>query len=90
MILVLAYPDGILVRRVAARGLKRVPNLPAQLAVLGGRAAQWFVYLVALGWTLSLLGLGAGWVAVLVLVFLVVGVSVLGDLAGDWVSRRNL
>ncbi len=76
-ILVVAYPVGILVRRVAVRGLKRVPNLPAELVVVGGRSARWLVYIVALGWALSLLGLGAGWVAVLVLVLLVVGVLML-------------
>jgi small conductance mechanosensitive channel len=73
VIVVLAYPVGILVRKATIKGLKRVPNLPAELAAVGGRIAQWLIYLLAVGWALSLLGLGAGWVAVLVLVVLVTG-----------------
>ncbi len=74
VIVVLAYPVAKLVRRAAIKGLERVPNLPAEVAEMSGRAAQWMVYLVALGWALSLLGLGVGWVAVIVVVILVVGV----------------
>jgi small conductance mechanosensitive channel len=73
VIVVLAYPVGILVRKATIKGLKRVPDLPAELAGVGGRIAQWLIYLLAVGWALSLLGLGVGWVAVLVLVVLVTG-----------------
>ena len=77
VIVALAYPVGRLVRRATVTALQRVPNLPGQVATTGGRGAQWFVYLVALGWALSLLGLGVGWVAVIVVVVLVVAVLML-------------
>ena len=42
----MAYPVGILVRRLTIRELKRVPNLPAEVAEDGDRIAAWLVYLI--------------------------------------------
>ncbi len=74
LVLLVAYPVGLAVRRIAIRMLKRVPNLPADIAQTGGLLLRWLVYLVALAWALSLVGVNVGWVAVVVAVVLVLGV----------------
>jgi small conductance mechanosensitive channel len=76
-VLVVAYPVGLGVRRATTRGLKRIPNLPEDLAITGGSVARWFVYLVALAWALSILGVSVGWVTIIVVVVLVFGVLML-------------
>jgi small-conductance mechanosensitive channel len=73
-ILALAYPVGIVVRRLGVRMLKRIPNLPADISRDSGRLLRWLVYLIALAWALSIVGVSVGWVAVVVAVVLVVGV----------------
>ena len=73
-VLAIAYPVGIVVRRLAIRMLKRVPNLPADIVRDAGRLLRWLVYLIALAWALSLVGVRVGWVAVVVAVVLVLGV----------------
>lgn len=74
VVLAVAYPVGIAVRRLAVRMLKRIPNLPTDVAHDGGRLLRWLVYLIALAWALSLVGVSVGWVAVIVAVLLVLGV----------------
>ncbi len=74
LVLLVAYPVGLAVRRIAIGMLKRVPNLPADIAQTGGLLLRWLVYLVALAWALSLVGVNVGWVAVVVAVVLVLGV----------------
>ena len=73
-ILALAYPVGIVARRLGVRTLRRIPNLPADVAQDGGRLLRWLVYLIALAWALSIVGVSVGWVAVVVAVVLVLGV----------------
>ena len=77
LVLVASWPVGIFVRRLTRRALKRIPNLPEEVVNDGARVARWFVFLVALAWALSILGVGVGWVTIIVVVLLVFGVLML-------------
>ncbi len=77
VVLVASWPVGIFVRRLTRRALKRVPNLPEEVVNDGARVARWFVFFVALAWALSILGVGVGWVTIIVVVLLVFGVLML-------------
>jgi small-conductance mechanosensitive channel len=72
-VLVVAYPVGILARKLTTRALRRVPNLPDSVSTLGGRIARWLVLLIALAWGLSLLGVTVGWVVIVVGFVVIVG-----------------
>lgn len=76
-ILVIAWPVGVVVRKVTFRALKRIPNLPEEVATDGARITRWFVFLVALAWALNILGVGVGWVTIIVVVVLIFGVLML-------------
>jgi len=69
----LSIPVSKLVRRYTAKALKRVANMPETAAVQGGRAAGWIVTIIAVGWALSLIGAGIGWVAIIVIIVLIIG-----------------
>lgn len=77
VILLLAWPVGVFVRKFTTKALRKVPNLPEELVIDGARAARWFVFLVALAWALSILGVGVGWVTIIVVIVLVFGVLML-------------
>ena len=77
LVVVAAWPVGIFVRRLTRRALKRIPNIPEEVADDGARVARWFVFLVALAVALSILGVGVGWVTIIVVVLLVFGVLML-------------
>ena len=77
VILLLAWPVGVFVRKFTTKALRKVPNLPEELVIDGARAARWFVFLVALAWSLSILGVGVGWVTIIVVIVLVLGVLML-------------
>ena len=68
----MAYPVGILVRRLTVKALQRIPGTPDALVQDGGRLARWLVYLIA-AWALSLIGVSVGWVVVVVGVVLLLG-----------------
>ena len=76
-ILVIAWPVGIVARKVTLRALKRIPNLPEEVAADGARITRRLVFLVALAWALNILGVGVGWLTIIVVVVLVFGVLML-------------
>ncbi len=72
-VLVLAYPVGRAAAAVTTRAVKRIPNLPEELVNDVGRLTKWFVYLVAVAWALSLMGVSVGWLAIVVAVVVIFG-----------------
>jgi small-conductance mechanosensitive channel len=66
VVLALAYPVGRVAARATSVAAKRIPNLPDDLVKDVGRLTKWFVYLVAVAWALSLLGVSVGWLAIVV------------------------
>jgi small-conductance mechanosensitive channel len=70
-IVVVAYPVGRVVARVVTAAAGRVPNMPDDLIKDTGRLSRWFIYLVAMAWAMSLIGVDVGWVAIVVAVVVV-------------------
>lgn len=79
-IVLIAVPVGHGVGRIARHAAARVSDMPAQVVEDSGRVARYAVYFV--GWTLALalMGFDVGWVVVVVVVFLVMGVLMLRPL----------
>jgi small-conductance mechanosensitive channel len=73
VVLALAYPVGRAAAGVTTRAAKRIPNMPQDLVTDVGRLTKWFIYLVAVAWALSLLGVSVGWLAIVVAVVVVFG-----------------
>jgi small-conductance mechanosensitive channel len=73
VVLALAYPVGRAAAGVTTRAANRIPNLPEDLVNDVGRLTRWFVYLIAVAWALSLLGVSVGWLAIVVAVVVVFG-----------------
>lgn len=63
-----------LIRRWSRRFVKRVDSQSEQLVVLGARIAQILVLAVFVGWALSRLGADIGWLTLMVLVAVFIGV----------------
>ena len=71
-ILVLSWPASSLLARLARRLSQRVPGTPDYVPDLVGRATRWLVVLVAVAWSMSLLGVDVGWFALVVALIAVV------------------
>ena len=71
-VMVVSIPVSLLVSRLATRALRRIPNLPDEFVLAGSRTSRWLVYLIALAWSLSLLGVTVDWIVIVVAVVVVV------------------
>jgi small conductance mechanosensitive channel len=76
-VVLLAIPVAHAIAKVVRGALARVPNMPDEVVRDSGRFSKGFVYLIAVGLALRLLGLGAGWMTLLVVLALVIGVLML-------------
>jgi small-conductance mechanosensitive channel len=74
VVLVGSFPVGSLVKRLVMRGLRSVPNMTDEIARLAGRVSQWLVILIAVAWSLSLIGVQVGWVVIVIGVVIIIGV----------------
>ena len=71
-VMVVSIPVSLLVSSLATRALRRIPNLPDEFVLAGSRTSRWLVYLIALAWSLSLLGVTVDWIVIVVAVVVVV------------------
>lgn len=73
-VVVLAIPLGSIVGRITIRTARRVPNLPEPIVQDLGRMGRWAVYLIAFALALTFLGVTVGWLSIVVVVILILGV----------------
>ena len=73
-IVVLAVPVGSIVARISARLLRRVPGMTKMIIQDVGRLVKWLVYLIAFALTLTMLGVTIGWLSIVVVVILILGI----------------
>jgi small-conductance mechanosensitive channel len=71
-VMVVSIPVSVLISRLATRLLRRIPNLPDEFVQAGSRTSRWLVYLIALAWSLSLLGVTVDWIVIVVVVVVIV------------------
>jgi small conductance mechanosensitive channel len=74
LVAVLAIPIGSIVSRITIKALRRVPNLPETIIEDLGRLVRWLVYLIAFALALTLLGVTVGWLSIVVVVIIILGV----------------
>lgn len=74
VVLAASFPVASLVKRLAIRGLRSVQNMTDEIARLAGRVSQWLVILIAVAWSLSLIGVQVGWVVIVVGVVIIIAV----------------
>jgi small conductance mechanosensitive channel len=90
VVLVASVPVSALVRRLTVRLVRRVPNLPDEVARLAGRLARWTVLLVGVAWSLSIIGVDVGWVVVVVAIALIVAVLMVRPLVENAAAGLSL
>ena len=72
-VIALAVPVASLIARLVMRGLRRLPNVPEPLVQDLGRLIRWSVYLVAFALAMTFLGVTIGWLSIVVIVILILG-----------------
>ncbi len=72
VIAVLAWPVSAIVSRIAKRIARRVPGTPEYIPDLVGRSARAIVVVIAVAWSMSLLGVDVGWFALVIALIAVV------------------
>ena len=80
VVLVAAFPVGRVAARLVRRTLRRIPNsssIPPILIEDVGRFAKWFVWLVALGVALAILGAHVGWLSIAAVFTIGIGILAL-------------
>jgi small-conductance mechanosensitive channel len=73
-VVALAYPVAALLGRLTMRAVRRIPNIPEAMVQDVGRLVRWAVYLIAFAVALTFLGVVVGWLSIVVVVILLLGV----------------
>jgi small-conductance mechanosensitive channel len=73
-VVALAYPIAALLGRLTMRAARRIPNVPEAMVQDVGRLVRWAVYLIAFAVALTFLGVVVGWLSIVVVVILLLGV----------------
>lgn len=73
-VVALAVPVGSIAARITARLMRRVPGITKMIIMDVGRLVKWLVYLIAFALTLTLLGVTIGWLSIVVVVILILGI----------------
>jgi len=74
VVVVLAIPVGSIAARITARMLRRVPGITKMIILDVGRLVKWLVYLIAFALALTFLGVTIGWLSIVVVVILILGI----------------
>lgn len=73
-VVVLAYPIAAILGRLAMKAARRLPNVPESLIQDIGRLVRWSIYLIAFAFAMTFLGVTVGWLSIVVIVILILGV----------------
>lgn len=72
-VIALAVPVAALLARLLMRGVRRLPNVTEPLVQDIGRLIRWSVYLIAFALAMTFLGVTVGWLSIVVIVILILG-----------------
>ncbi len=72
-VVALAYPVAVILGRLAMMAARRLPNVPESLIQDIGRLVRWSIYLIAFAVAMTFLGVTVGWLSIVVIVILILG-----------------
>jgi small conductance mechanosensitive channel len=72
-VVALAYPVAVILGRLAMMAARRLPNVPESLIQDIGRLVCWSIYLIAFAVAMTFLGVTVGWLSIVVVVILILG-----------------